>query len=439
MNLKATYLRLRFWLLDWMNGSPIRKPYKEIKYLSEHADSVGNMLRAEKLNSLLDHASQHTAFYQGYSKNLCDYPVMNKSMYIENYDAISVDAQYLPWQKGKVHIQTTSGSTGTPFAVPQDSRKRERRIAELKYFGKIVGFKTHEKLVHLRAWNKWQSKTSRQIKTENIIPFDISTMSENRMGDLCDLIIKERPICLRGYASSFDMLAKYAMKHSINLPSVNIVIAGSEALHDDTRYNIKTYLRTEIISQYANEECGILAQERIPTKEKDNVMYLNHASYIFEFLKLDSDTTADYGELARIVITDLHNYAYPIIRYDTGDVGILLPPNEYSNGYPILGKLYGRRFDVCYTTENNPFSPMALGRMFKHIDGVLQWQFVQTGVGEYIVKIIPDKSNKIDAEFIDEQLREIVGIDAKIELIYVEDITVLNSGKRKMVVNQWKR
>ena len=61
------------------------------------------------------------------------------------------------------------------------------------------------------------------------------------------------------------------------------------------------------------------------------------------------------------------------------------------------------------------------------------------GGGEYIVKIIPDKSNKIDAEFIDEQLREIVGIDAKIELIYVEDIPVLNSGKRKMVVNQWKR
>ena len=439
MDLKATYLRLRFWLLDWMNGSSIRKPYNEIRYLSEHTESVGNMLRIEKLKALLSHASLHTTFYYGYSKNLCDYPVMNKSLYIENYNAISVDAQYLPWQKGRIHVQTTSGSTGTPFAVPQDSRKRERRIAELKYFGKIVGFNTHEKLIHLRAWTKWQSKTVRQIKTENIIPFDISQMSEDRMGELCNLIIKERPVCLRGYASSFDMLAKYVMKHSINLPSVNIIIAGSEALHDDTRYNIKTFLRTEIISQYANEECGILAQERIPTKDKDNVMYLNHASYIFEFLKLDSDDVAKYGELARIVITDLHNYAFPIIRYDTGDVGVLLPPNEYSNGYPVLGKLYGRRFDVCYTTENNPFSPMALGRMFKHIDGVLQWQFVQTGGGKYMVKIIPEKSKKIDVDFIDKYLREIVGKDAKIELVYVEDIPVLNSGKRKMVVNQWKK
>lgn len=59
--------------------------------------------------------------------------------------------------------------------------------------------------------------------------------------------------------------------------------------------------------------------------------------------------------------------------------------------------------------------------------------------GEYMVKIIPDKSKEIDTKFIDEQLREIVGNDAKIELVYVEDIPVLNSGKRKMVVNQWKK
>ena len=386
MNLKATYLRLRFWLLDWINGSPIRKPYKEIKYLSEHAESVGNMLRAEKLNSLLDHASQHTAFYQGYSKNLCDYPVMNKSMYIENYDAISVDAQYLPWQKGKLHIQTTSGSTGTPFAIPQDSRKRERRVAELKYFGKIVGFRSHDKLIHLRAWNKWQQKTSKQIKKENIIPFDISDMGDSRMKELCDLIAKEKAICLRGYASSFDCLAKYVKINQISVPSLKVIIAGSEALHDDTRRLVKDRLQCEIISQYANEECGILAQERIPTQDIDNVMYLNHASYFFEILKLDSDSPADYGELGRVVITDLHNYAFPIIRYDTGDVGVMLPPDKYSNGYPILSKLYGRRMDVCYTPTGKPVSPMAIGRIMKHFNDVKQWQFVQVDRGGVFIE-----------------------------------------------------
>lgn len=104
-----------------------------------------------------------------------------------------------------------------------------------------------------------------------------------------------------------------------------------------------------------------MAQELIPTSEKDNVMYLNNASCIIEVLKMESDQKAEYGELGRIVVTDLHNHAFPIVRYDTGDVGIMMPPNEKSNGFPILSKLYGRRLDVCYTTSNQPFSPMTIG------------------------------------------------------------------------------
>ena len=62
-------------------------------------------------------------------------------------------------------------------------------------------------------------------------------------------------------------------------------------------------MHCEIISQYADEECGILAQEKVPTKSTDNVMYFNHSSYIFEILKLDSVEPAAYGEVGRIVIT----------------------------------------------------------------------------------------------------------------------------------------
>lgn len=50
-----------------------------------------------------------------------------------------------------------------------------------------------------------------------------------------------------------------------------------------------------------------MAQERVPSKPSDNKMYFNWASYFFEFLKLDSDETAEFGEIARIVLADLHN------------------------------------------------------------------------------------------------------------------------------------
>ena len=443
MDFLALYLRWRFWVIDFFRGSPIRKSYNEIKYLSEHSYDEGRSLREKKLKDLLNHASSNTEFYKGCSENLKEFPVMNKSLYLEHYDAIKVAVENIPGQEGKkLHIQTTSGSTGTPFAVPQDINKRNRRIAELKYFGKVVGFKTHEKLIHLRAWNKWQSKTSKQVKLENIVPFDISNMGEEKMAELCQIINKEKAVCLRGYASSFDLLSNYVKANPKDFSSLKVIIAGSEALHDDTRAKVKSSLKCEIISQYANEECGILAQERVPTLESDNPMYLNHSGYFFEVLKMDCDESADFGELGRIVVTDLHNYAFPIIRYDNGDIGMLLPPDENSHGYPVLGKLYGRRFDICYTADGHPFTPMMIGRTLKHFDNVLQWQFIQKDAKKYVLKLILKSSFdsvKDDIDGIIGLLKEVLGNEADILIEIVDDIPVLSSGKRKPVINEWKK
>jgi phenylacetate-CoA ligase len=440
MSLRAKYLRNKFWITDYFNGSPVGKPYRELKKFAKLSSVEAEKVRNEKLHALLSHAHNHTEFYAGYTSfNLKDYPVMNKSLLIENHSKIAVSPENIPGQVGKLHIQSTSGSTGTPFQIPQDTRKRLQCLAELKYFGEIVGFRTHDMLIHLRTWNRWQSKTPKQIKKENIIPFDISQMGDKELGELCDLINKHKAVCLRGYASSFDLLARYIKENGRNCPSVKIIIAGSEALHDDVRHIVKENMGCEIISQYADEECGIMAQERIPTKSTDNPMYLNHADYIFECLKMDSDEPAEYGEVGRLVVTDLHNYAFPVIRYDTGDAAVMAPPDEHSNGFPVLGKLYGRRLDVCYTTKGEPFSPMTIGRILKHYNKIIQWQFIQKASNEYVLKVILSQSESID--YLNEaiqNLKETLGEEAIIIIEKVDGIPTLASGKRKPVINEWK-
>lgn len=439
MNHSPMYLRWKFWITDFLKGSPIAKPYRDIGKI---LGGGGKSLTDNKLQTLLTYTNKHSRYYSNIkSFNLQDYPVMNKALLIANADAIRVSDSIIPGQVGNVFIQRTSGSTGTPLAVPQDTRKRQRRIADLKYFNQLVGFKSHEPLIQLRIWNQWQNKSQKQIKRENIYPFNCTDLSDAHLKELCELMIETKCVAMRGYVSSFDMLARYVMAHpQYKFPHLKIIISGSENLGDDTRANIKKYLGCEIISQYADEECGILAQERIPTKEKDNVMYLNHADYIFEFLKLDSDEPANYGELARIVITDLHNYAFPMIRYDCGDVGVVSPPDQYSNGFPILSKLYGRRMDVCLTTKGEPFSPMTLARMVKHYDKILQWQFIQESEKGYTLKLVLkdcDDATSYMQSAID-ILKESLGADADIQIESVTDIPVLKSGKRKTVVNNWK-
>lgn len=442
MDLNALYLRCRFWLLDFKKGSPIRKQYNDVKYLSTHSKSKCAYRMDSKLHSLLEFAQRNSRFYANYNSfNLQDYPVMNKVSLIENMNYIRVSDDKIPGQEGVVHIQRTSGSTGVPLAIAQDTLKRQRRIAELKYFGKIVGFTTHEKLVHLRTWNKWQSKTSKQIKTENIIPFDISKFGPDELENLCNILVKENVVCIRGYSTTISNLANF-IKNSTkqwSFPHLKIVIAGGEALYDDVRQMVKDTMHCEIISQYADEECGILAQERIPTKDKDNIMYFNNASYIFEVLKLEADEPVEYGEVGRIVITDLHNYAFPLIRYDCGDTCVLGAPNEFSNGFPVIEKLYGRRFDLTYSTDGKAISPLTYGRTLKNFDSVIQWQFVQLDEKKYELRVMLKDGYSISS--LDEAYQlfmDVLGEGADFSIYEVADIPVLASGKRKPVMNEWK-
>ena len=437
MDIKSILLRNSYWFNDWLHGSPIRKQYLDIKRIQEN-HTEGERLRKQHLYNILSHAVANSAYYEGRNPyDLSSFPVVNKNILRDHYDKIQVPVDKIPHQKGNVHVQHTSGSTGTPFHIHQDTRKRQRRIAELKYFGEIVGFKSHAPLVHLRIWTRWQNKSRWQSFRENITAFNMSNLSDTRISELCDIIQKKKILCLRGYASSFANIARYVGSHQIKLPSLKIIIAGSEALQEDVRDLVKNNIGCNIISQYANEENGILAQESILSDDRE--FYLNHAGYYFELLKLDSDEPAQYGELGRIVLTDFFNYAFPVIRYDTGDLAVMEKQNALSNGYPYFSKLYGRRLDLIYNTQGEPMSAMTLSRILKYYPNILQWQFIQKDAIRYILKIVLKEGTSLNETEISKLLQESFGKDADIRFEYVNDIPVLNSGKRKPVVCEYVR
>lgn len=429
-NMLSFTLRVSFWVKDIFRGKEILVHYKNISLILKDREK-GEKYRAHMLQEILNHAVLHSEFYKGIDpSSLKNFPIVNKSILIENSDRVSVDLTYLPWQKGDLYIQKTSGSTGTPFSVPQDTRKRNRRLAELKYFGDILGFKSHDKLVHLRIWTKWQKKTKWQSFKENIVPFDISNLNEEYLRQLYLILKKTKAKCLRGYASSFDLLARYIeQKHLKQLPYLKLAIATSETLYDSTRELVEKYLGCQIISQYANEENGLLAQQKIG----DPNFYMNESSYFWEVLKFDSDEPAEYGELGRIVLTDFFNYSFPLIRYENGDACVLQMDEKTRR--PYIAKLYGRRLDLLYNTKREPVFPMVLARILKNYPDILQWQFIQEKERSYRLKIIGRNGSKLQSqEEIVNQLKENFGSDAEIEIEYVKEIPVLQSCKRKSVV-----
>ena len=79
---------------------------------------------------MLKYTVKNVAFYKNFKYvTLQDFPIVSKKIINENYEKFLVPPTNIPGQKGELHIQKTSGSTGIPFLIPQDTKCRLRRLA----------------------------------------------------------------------------------------------------------------------------------------------------------------------------------------------------------------------------------------------------------------------------------------------------------------------
>lgn len=429
--------RTIFWHNDAKNNDGfIRGQYDQIN--RSLADPFyTKSLQDRYLAAMLEYMTTYSPYYSAFqgSLDLNSFPVMAKQDLITHHNEMAVDSSIIPHQKGNLYIQKTSGSTGVPFSMPQDTRKRQRRIAEIKAFSALDGYESHEPMAQCRVWTKWQSKTSKQAVRENIYPVNVLTVDDKSLANVCDLIKAKHIIAIRGYASWFTSFMNYLKNNTemiSSLRTLKVCITHSEALDEKTREYFQKDLGCNICECYANEENGILGQQKIGSHSYE----LNNTGYVFELLKLDSNEPAEFGELGRIVITDLHQRAFPVIRYDTGDTGIFscISPEL---PLPRLEKLYGRKLDLVYDTKGKPIHPMSFNRILKNFDSIKQWQFAQTSKTTYELRIVA--SPEFTQSSCEKEIESFLGPNAQLQFVYQETIPVLKSGKHRSVVCEWKQ
>lgn len=413
-------LREDFWKTDSEKGGVIRSQYDEIKSVLCEKDMAWVY---KKFQDIKKHAIEQTSFYKNY-KVTDEFPVVNKIMLNGNYDAFVAKAGY----QSPTHVSSTSGSTGTPFSVIQDFKKRNRTIADLKVFGELCNYPSHERMIFFRVINEKLQRTHEQEERENIYYIDSSKLDDCHLRKMKDAILKKRPRIIFSYSSTLVELAKY-IRHT-GIPkdgfSMKSVLAGGEGLSDEESDFLGEIFGCTVYRRYSNMEMGILGQDMGNGSE----YILNWGSYYFEILKIDSDEQAEYGELGRIVVTDLFNYAFPMIRYDTGDIGIL--DHDNVKELPRLKEIYGRVRDCVYTVDGRLISPAKISVMMWGTKGVKQWQFIQDDKKVYTLKLNCEENYR-ENECV-EKLRRLLGEDAVIRVKFVDEIPVISSNKRRAVI-----
>lgn len=423
---------LLFWGLDKLKGGVIKRYVEQIE-TELNADDNGRAQYLDRnLAALTHHARKSCSFYQKLSnvKSIEDFPVINKTIIRSDIDSF-ISSKY---KKTELIRVVTSGSTGTPFEVFHDTKKRLRNSADTIVFADRAGFNVGDRLFYLKIWSASNQKSNVTAWLQNVEPFDVLKLADDEMVRLMELLERKGAKGILGYASALEQICKFLDRNPDKAPRQAEVISAlsmSEALSDYTKDKFKKYFNVDLFARYSNLENGILAQQ---FNESGNSYKVNTASYFVEILKLNEDIPASSGEMGRIVITDLYNFGMPMIRYDTGDIGKFKVTGEGQIDYSILEHIEGRKLDLLFDTKGELISSYIMYKnMWKYTE-ITQYQLVQYGEKDYLFKINTnngfEKEQELKNEFI-----SYLGSDANFKVEYVSEIPLLSSGKRKKIVN----
>ena len=199
-----------FWIKDWLQGGQIRKFYNDLKRSFEDEEYDNS----KQLKYLLDYAILNIEFYKNLKgeTRLDSFPVVNKAIIKQNYTKF----QSPLYKIKKLHVESTSGSTGTPFKIYQNQEKRKRAAADMIFFSKFAGYEIGTKLYYCRVWNNLNRKSKISSVLQNIIMKDSSKLSDEEMMRFIKILEKDKSKkSILIFASTLTSLYKFVFKNEL--------------------------------------------------------------------------------------------------------------------------------------------------------------------------------------------------------------------------------
>ncbi|MBQ7372703.1 MAG: phenylacetate--CoA ligase family protein [Blautia sp.] len=424
---------IAFWTLDGLRGGKVRTYYEQIRDSYKNGTSITET--DQKIRKLISHAVKTTDYYRDFSEDtpLQALPVVNKDTFRGRYDTF-VSSVYRDAKDNRV--MCTSGSTGTPLSMVQNKDKIDHNTAGGIFLGAAGNYYIGMKQSFIRVWVNNVRKSWLRQTMENSWMMDSSSLSDASIQKMLDTLREKHVKCLIGYSSALGEISRYIEKHPMDMSGFQVcsIIPISESMPTVVRQKLQEQFGCPVRAWYSNEENGIMG-----IQERDSESYrIDTESYYYEILKLDSDEPAAPGELGRVVITDLYNYAFPILRYDNGDLAVAKRQERNGRFRLYLTELYGRRSDTIYDCDGNALTPYVITNNLWDVKGVKQYRFIQEDETKYTLWLNGDRE-QMDVDNIRSRILPYFGDRAEITIDFVDEIPVLNSGKRKYIENRCKK
>jgi len=400
----------------------------------------------EHLKMLLEHASAHVPYYGKVLESL-DYsnagsdpllllkqiPILTKSIIRENFE--SMKATNLP--SSRFVKNATSGSTGSNFTFFSDKNARIRQAMEIRcndWMGR--SFDDRE----LKIWGAaWDVKRSQKIipglkqKMKSTLVLSGYRLSDRDFRNFTEVISNFKPYLLTSYPSILFAFASFIRKEGLNVELKAIKSAG-EKLHDFQRSFIEDVFKTKIYDFYGARDMPMVAMQC----GHDSGLHQMAENVIVEVLD-DTGNPLKEGE-GDLVITDLHNFVFPFIRYSLGDrARISQRKCSCGRGLPMLDEIIGRSFEVIQFPNGNRVGGTFWTFVMKSVPGIRDFQVIQENAEQFTIKYTLTSTGHLpDLPVITKNIKDFGGESISIQYELVDSIPLSPGGKLQFVISKIK-
>lgn len=214
-------------------------------------------------------------------------------------------------------------------------------------------------------------------------------MSVHKKTKIINLLNQLNASIIFGKPTALLYLTKYMKMKNLKIPSPNLMILSGEVLRSETRNLLEDFFCTKVYNQYSLTEAGHVACE---CKLK-NGLHFESDRILIEIVR--DDVVVPNGNVGEIVITDLTNYAMPIIRYKTGDFG-KIHKNKCTCGvlYPKLELTKCRTIYYFQKEDGTLYNPSPMSKNFTSLN-LKQYQLIQHTSQKFEFKYV---KNNVDLD-----------------------------------------
>lgn len=319
-------------------------------------------------------------------------------------------------------LHETSGSTGERMLIARTPAE------ELRLFGRRL---RSQILNGLRPWHRRLiiGANPRQLAAHKLGVFRTSGIDlSHSPKEMSAEAERRRPHILKGPPSALELLLEEDPQR-LSALSLQLILTGAEQLPGGLRDRLEECCACPVLDSYGAVECNLIAWEC----RRCGMFHTCDDSVIVEVLH--GDRPALPGEEGEVVVTALHSYAMPFIRYRIGDqVSLPVAAPSCSIPFGVIHKVQGRSIDYLRFPGNIAVSPYQIMDQLDSLPEVRRYQVVQDE--SYSVQVKFEALESPDSALghrVCDSLKQVLPGNAVIEACRVDRIDATVAAKRRFV------